>query len=623
MNAQIDNLIVQDGIHINEFVLETERETELYKDLLFIHHFDKYVLNVDGVAVFEDSTNNGFDMLPIISNDETIEIKEDVVNCKVGLCVDTNNAKGKFEFAKKFPYLGFTGFTYIIINHDESPSSSIDLKLNIKNDNDIVIEDTHFTGVLGGYKATLTDIVLNPYTSSTSYSDRWAVFDTQEMIVVSYNPDKQEIYVYKNNELMRTTLMPSTIKDWGNFSQDFLQFDKNQNIDEVLFWTRPLTDFEINTIFNDGNFIDVEHWISTQEDRSFSTILNTELYDYLYYETYDYDDNSLLTNTHYDYLGNSDEIYIKDNSMIFNVSSDNIPYFKYDILEDNFEVPSYAKLQIHFNLKNQSYIDDSLIGKPAIFKFSHYDEFNNAYIDFNIGFDRYDDTTFQGLFYYDDNGIQNTYLTEFIKSNENIIVDVVINYVTSDYTIKFFDSENAFLGEFGGVTRDFEFITKDLGYFEFGRLDYNINVSASEYISVDAITYNLFDQDLGFTDNDFIDDSLNEISEPVTDEDSVVKSWISESVKNAISSMGFKGEVGRLLFVFGFIVLTLFAIANIKTEMMDFKTKSIMMVFTTFLSIIVGWKLELITTTLFTFIIFGVAVLGAILLRQLFSGNGE
>jgi hypothetical protein len=105
---------------------------------------------------------------------------------------------------------------------------------------------------------------------------------------------------------------------------------------------------------------------------------------------------------------------------------------------------------------------------------------------------------------------------------------------------------------------------------------------------------------------------------PVTNNTSGLPEF-EDRIKDFASALGFISETSKLLFWIIIIIIIMFVI--IKSDL-ESKVKGTLSMLLIILLIIAGWKLGFVSTPIFIFIVFIVAIVGALVLRNLYSGTG-
>lgn len=132
------------------------------------------------------------------------------------------------------------------------------------------------------------------------------------------------------------------------------------------------------------------------------------------------------------------------------------------------------------------------------------------------------------------------------------------------------------------------------------------------FVGIDRIYY--YGQVTQTGDDDFIFEHQNETLR----NESLIKTDLDEDLHNMANTLGFRSVGMQILF---WILLSGALIMMFVSEFEDKQAKTIIIFFGVVLMVAVGWYIKFIPTILFMFIIFVIAVFGALAIQRLLSSS--
>lgn len=203
---------------------------------------------------------------------------------------------------------------------------------------------------------------------------------------------------------------------------------------------------------------------------------------------------------------------------------------------------------------------------------------------------------------------------------------VVFRFLYSKVTQKFLISEQSSsyplfsinrLYDFGNILMDAHDFQNECDKFSgvvLQRADYNSNLTIYD-IGIDNVL---------IQGNQPANTEINQYpfvyENQTTLNESLIKTDVGETLQNIAFSIGFKTTATKILFWFMIMLLLIFLVL-VKGNDLGSIGKTVLISFIIILGIILGWYLGFIPTVILVFLIFCIAVLGAILIQKLISGG--
>ena len=334
----------------------------------------------------------------------------------------------------------------------------------------------------------------------------------------------------------------------------------------------------------------------------------------LFYEDYINEDYTLLHNTlNYDYTGNTDLCYIKNQKLYFNTTnSTETPYFQYTLPLDDKNKYNNLIFNIEFSIFN--YLD-GINNQPVVYAVSLLSLSDVSIIDNYVYLTQLNNGSIE-LLVTDLKG--NTLIFDNFPFNSDKILQYDINFDTQRVNIKSISESNLFTGSFGSYSQVFNNPVNYFDNFQIGRIDYTDNISVMEYSGINTIS--LYGADFNFEISKDTEIYKNVTAIYEVDNNASLPP-VKKSIHEFASFLCFRNADGRIIFVLFFIFIGLISIAKMKN--IDTRTKTILAVVIPVLIMFIFWYLEFIPTSIIIIMVFIFSVIGAIFLRRLFGGSEE
>lgn len=333
-----------------------------------------------------------------------------------------------------------------------------------------------------------------------------------------------------------------------------------------------------------------------------------------------YDDFS-----HYGNFGNisdGDWVFNPESAIIYNGklflnSSYDFPIIQHDLKNNNYDiVTGIVEFKSNISITPKTLNSTN----PVTYAINTYCDTNNIVYSYNIYI--FNDESFTS-----DNGtlIYNVYtlkdgklrqLATLVTDNgETLIIknafDITNQKVSLDY-VTAEDLQSGFVPSLE-FTQDFFTPCSDISYTEIERRD---NRDIDYFIGIDRIFY--YGEDTIISNDN--DDEIYQNVDKIEVNDSFIKSNLDENLHNVANTLGFRTTAGKL--AFWLVIMFFFVIAIYQSPAPD-AVKKYGGAFFLISFTVLGWYLKFIPTILFMFLIFIIAIVGALVYHKTFVGSSS
>lgn len=345
----------------------------------------------------------------------------------------------------------------------------------------------------------------------------------------------------------------------------------------------------------------------------------------LFYDEFSYVDNFDLSQSPADYSEYTEKAIIKDNRLYFNSTWEIGSYAKirHEFIPNSYRVVTgFTQFKISDNPTPDS-MDLDIGNQPIVYSITTYCNDTNDYVTlYNIylfndkSFSLSENMTIVNIYTKNPNTGNMVILGTFTVRNgdyfalkNKIDLDknrVYLNMITQEELTRGYAGDSMFNIELEMPC------SNNLNAVQISRLD-TYNENSSLHVGIEKIMY------YGYSEMGQDNDTYNfKYGNKTTQEDSIVKDDVGEVLHNTAFTLGFKSNASKLFFWSIIMLFAMFMLLHSNAPA-NAKTFGAVGIFVMFL--VSGFYFKFVSSIVFTFILFIIAVIGAIAFTMLFKGG--
>lgn len=414
----------------------------------------------------------------------------------------------------------------------------------------------------------------------------------------------EETDIYIDNELCMM---------YTNGEQQNTAFPLFTSPSSLRFFVQAMFDVDFDDLYIFDGIVEPSE-LSEEEGEAVSDLI-CPIANCLYYDDFNYDDGSNLVSQNYG--GFPTQAIVYDSKLYFNSTFyPYLPEISYNLIDNVYDtITGVTQFRVNFSETPVELQEDYLVffntvqceDTGTVFMW-------NVYLFQDLQWSLSNNRTVANIYYIEDGKLRllGTFTIDngdYFSVKDRYDLNNGVAYLD---IIKEADVEDGFLPE-NTFSAELNFQCDKMISFEFGRRDVE-HQSLDYFVGVDKKFYYGGKDDLTSDTLDF------EYTNATTQANAIIKTEISEEVHNMAFTLGFKTEKTKLAFWF---LLTFFFVAILLKSSAPSQAKTLGTSGIFIFMMIIGFYWKFINVVVFTFMIFVVSVIGALVYTRLLKDGGS